>query len=271
MFFFIGAGVIALVAWRQYGSDVRKIVEDNLLIEETRKSGDIVVKVPTETGEVIYFQDAEKTFQFALFSSEAELDFLYTPREAQSLVEQSRENEFVAAINGSYFIGSYVESSPSGLLQIKGELISEYVPNVQISHVVVYDHVANELKFIRARNLDLSAYSQPRYSLAQTGPLLIDSNQVQFDFIDGALNSEQESIRSFIGITDAGEKFIGISRTQVTLYELVDTISANPLFQNNNITVVNLDGGASTAMFVKDSEALKFREQIRLPLVIGLD
>ena len=217
---------------------------------------------------ISWYQDPDKQFNLAIFKKAFTLSF--TAENAQSLKEQSYLDEYSLAVNGTYFRGSYVESEHSGLLQILGKKYWDLIPDKQLTNVVIYDESADVLKVIPTSDFNDGDYSAGKYTLFQTGPLMIEDNVVQTQTIADSLNGEGRFLRTVLGFTDAGEKFVLITRVNSTLTELANNILKFPVFQGKKVTVINLDGGTSTSMYSKELDQFNYRENSRLPMVIGV-
>lgn len=240
---------------------------DTLLTNNTK------VSVPPELCQTVegvqICQDENKTLQIAIFDKP--ITVTYEDTEAASIKEQSILNKFALAVNGSYFRGSYVESEHAGLLQIKGEAqFQAAVNDLQLTHVAVYDEKDDQLSFEEASDFNQDRYDDARYTLFQTGPLMISSNQVQSDLIAASNNGKGKYLRSVLGYTNTGEKFLLITKANYDLATLSQKILELPMLQNKQIFAINLDGGTSTAMYVRDVSTYNFGESKRLPSLVGV-
>jgi hypothetical protein len=216
-----------------------------------------------------WYQDPDKQFNLAIFRKPFTLTFV--AEDAQTLKEQSFLAEYNLAINATYYRGSFVESEHSGLLQIKGERFWDIVPDKQLTHIVAYDEAEDTLEFIPTSDFTESRYVGEDYTLFQTGPLIIEENEIQTDLINNSLNGDSRSLRTVFGVTDNGDKFVLITRVNYTLTTLAEDILGFPIFAGKRITVINLDGGNSTAMYSKELDQFNYRESSRLPVVIGVN
>ncbi len=257
--------VSGVLIFRQYSDRIVEVVENNLPDDELDA---VDAYVNTASDGYTWYRDSQNHYQLVVFDKPLELAFSST--EAQSLKEQSLDAGYELAINASYFLGSYVESTHAGLLQIRGEQHSDYVPNVQISHVVVIDHLVDEIQIHRALTFDPTNFRSNTYSLMQTGPLILESNHIQTEFIEKSLNGTEETLRTIMGVTESGKKFFLITKMQIDLSSLAELILEIPPLQDEVITAINLDGGSSTAMYSKITPSFSFRTGVRLPLVLGV-
>ncbi len=220
------------------------------------------------SGDIQWYQDSDKQFNLAIFSKP--LTITFTAQNAQTLKEQSILDGYSLAVNGSYYRGSYIEAEHSGLLQIKGKKLWDMVPDSQLTQVVIYDEQADSLQFMPTSEIKLTDYKADKYTLFQTGPLLIKNGVVQSAEIAASLNGSGRYLRTVMGVTDDGQKFVLVTRINFTLGDLASMVLSFPIFQNKHVTLVNLDGGTSTAMYSRDLDQFNYQESSRLPVVIGV-
>ena len=81
----------------------------------------------------------------------------------------------------------------------------------------------------------------------QAGPLVLSGNILQ-DF-GQSWHARESHERTLIGKTKTGKVYFFISRQQLSLSQIGEQIARDPRFQQDPITVLNLDGGPSTAYF----------------------
>lgn len=213
--------------------------------------------------------DNARTIQLVTFSGPLYIDF--TEEESASLREQANLNGYSMVVNGGYFRGSYIDAEYSGLLQIKGEPKYQIALNDnQLTHIVVYNEETTDLEFLPARTFETKDYADEKYTLFQTGPLVVKDGKIQSELISSSINGAGRYLRTLMGFTDTGEKFFVITRSNFDLSKLAEKILAFPAFQDKTINIINLDGGTSTAMFVRDLAEFSFGDSKRLPAVIGI-
>lgn len=213
--------------------------------------------------------DQNRTVQVVVF--EGELGVSFSAKEAASLEEQANLKGYALAINGTYFSGSYVKADHSGLLQLAGERLYQIAYNdTQLTHVVVYNVLTQGLQFLPVQGFDLEKYQGAQYTLFQTGPLVIKDNAVQSAAIQNSINGAGRYFRTLLGQTSTGEKFFVVTRTNYDLNKLAEKILAFDVLKGRVLNVINLDGGTSTSMYVRDLDEFNFGASKRLPSVIGI-
>ena len=104
----------------------------------------------------------------------------------------------------------------------------------------------------------------------QSGPAIIINNKIQKDFINNSLNGKSKELRTLIAYNSENEIYLIITREHVKLEELAEFLLITQPFTNRNISIMNLDGGSSTALFTKNNPEFNFRENKRLPLLLGV-
>ena len=177
-------------------------------------------------------------------------------------------SNFKIAINGGYFRDDLTHA---GLLAFDGEIIESLArTDTQVTHVVVFNSTTNSLDVLLAKDFNLDLALDKNNLLFQTGPLVIQSNNIQNDFIENSLNGSGKYRRSLLGFTENGEKFFVATRRTFDLKTLAQKILEFPVFQNTKISVVNLDGGSSVALYAKDNEDFTFGTARELPIILGV-
>lgn len=185
-----------------------------------------------------------------------------------SFRKNAEKNNFKLAINGGYFLD---DLSHAGLLAFDGKIIESIArADSQVSHIVVFNSKTNSMDILLAKDFNLDTALDKNNLSFQTGPLVIQSNSIQNQFIENSLNGSGKYRRSLLGFTDNGDKFFVATRRTVDLKTLAQKILEFPEFQNVKITVVNLDGGTSVALYSKDNEDFTFGTARELPIIIGV-
>ncbi len=216
-----------------------------------------------------WFQPESQDFNLAIFEKQFEVN--YTPSNAQSVTEQSYLNDYVLAVNGSYYRGSPVEAEHAGMLVIDGEVFFPAALDEQLTHLIIYNKEAESIDFIRVEEAETEdLVGNEDITIFQTGPLLIENNEIQTELIDNSTNGGIRALRTVFGFTDDCQKFFLVTRRNYTLMEISEQIKKIDIFQGKTLNVINLDGGASTSMYSSALEQFNFMSSRRLPVVIGI-
>jgi hypothetical protein len=230
------------------------------LNQETVNSSDIPseqfqdpeIELPETT-----YSDSDLTFVVGEF----DLEIFYDPKNSKTLKTLAAEANYDYLINGGFFTQTLTYA---GGLIIDGEIENNLAPlDKQLSHMFIN---AGNYGVVETSNYNL----QSNHPLAfQTGPLIINQDIVQDKFINAALNGTGDYIRSFLGYTNSGKLLFGITKKRMSLFELAEKLLKNPDLQSENITIINLDGGTSTALFSKDQSKINYGEFKTLPILLG--
>jgi exopolysaccharide biosynthesis protein len=164
-------------------------------------------------------------------------------------------SETIACINSGFFLD---DGSHAGLLTVNGFKYVSLAPNdKQLTHVVRYQD--NFLSFIPNSDYAFSSTSDFEF---QSGPLFLENGNARSDLINSSPNGNLTTFRSFIGLTPENKIFIGVTTKQVDLVTLGNELKK---LLGQNITVMNLDGGSSTAVYFRDSSLNSFGTSKILP------
>lgn len=208
-----------------------------------------------------YFIDENKGITAVFIKPEEQINIFYDTETKQSVLDVSESNNFKIAINGGFFSP---DNSHAGLFILNGIKEVPAAPlDKQLSHIV--DISENKPIFYLATDYkDNSAI----IDAFQTGPLLLDENIIQTKFIEDSLNGEGEYFRSILGFTNTDEKFFLITTEKYDLITLANEIIKIPQLQGKVISAVNLDGGSSVSLFVRDAEDLSYSTFKKLPVLL---
>ena len=189
---------------------------------------------------------------------------IYNPNQTSTVKEVGINSKFDIMTNGGFFLE---DNQYAGALVIDSKIISQPAPlDKQLSHVVTYDPTSNSYEFIPTTKFNINL----GYDLAfQTGPLMILDNVRQDAYISNSVNGSGEYLRTFFGVTTEGEVISGISTKKITLELLSDYLLET--FKEKQITVINLDGGSSTALFLGESNAKNYGQFKILPVLLGFN
>jgi uncharacterized protein YigE (DUF2233 family) len=180
----------------------------------------------------------------------------YQPNQPLSLADWQKKTGAIAIFNGGYFDS---QNRTTGLTISNGESFGTSYPN--FGGLLAVDTQGNLL----LRSLRLQPYNPTTEQLQQateSSPMLvIDGKRTQFDA--NASNSR----RTVVALDTQGRLLFIISPGGTfTLDETADLVTNSDL---NIQTALNLDGGASTGMFIKtNKKTLAINSISKLPIVI---
>lgn len=186
------------------------------------------------------------------------IEYFYKPGNSDTLGSICYMEE--ACINAGYFLEN---GAHAGLLTINGTRFVAIAPNdKQLTHVVSYKD--GLLSFIQNSDYVFDANSTFEF---QSGPLVVDKGQIRTDLINASNNGNFSTFRSFVGLTEEGNIFIGITTKQVDLVSMGEFLKTS---LGENITVMNLDGGSSISIYFQDSSLNSFGINKLLPNILKI-
>lgn len=189
---------------------------------------------------------------------------IYNPNQTDTVKQVGINNEFDVMTNGGFFLE---DNKYAGALVIDSNIISQPAPlDTQLSHVVTYDPDLNDYEFIQTTKFNIN---KGYYLAFQTGPLMILDNVRQDSYIANSLNGSGEYLRTFFGVTNEGEVISGITTKKITLELLSDYLLSLEVFKDKKITVINLDGGSSVALYLGESNPKNYGQFKILPVLLG--
>jgi exopolysaccharide biosynthesis protein len=213
----------------------------------------------------ITYEHSKSGVQVAIFTTPLELSTTW--QEAGSLQQTAKQQAYQLAVNGTYFKGQYSQASPAGFFYEGGVLGSPIIQDPQLSRIVSYSRKENNLQFLTLAEFNLANNSSD-FSF-QTGPQILVENVVQEKEIADSINGLGGYRRTFLGRTSLGAHFFGVTTAPLSLPELGRILTEMKVFKNLTISVVNLDGGPSVAMYSRDLARVNVNISMQLPLVIG--
>jgi hypothetical protein len=189
---------------------------------------------------------------------------IYDQNQTSTVKDIGITNKFEVMTNGGFFLE---DNQYAGALIIDSKILSQPAPlDTQLSHVVTFDPISKTYEFIPTTKFNINN----GYDLAfQTGPLMILDNIRQDEYISNAINGSGEYLMTFFGVTDEAEVISGITTKKISLELLSDYLLSLDLFQNKKITVINLDGGSSVALYLGESNQKNFGQFKILPVLLG--
>lgn len=158
----------------------------------------------------------------------------------------------------------------AGWLSIFGTQYTPLKDDRQLSHMVVLDTSVGYIDFPSLDLWDSSMTSKTSLEF-QSGPLVIDANTVDTLSINASINGKSLHLRTFLAYTDEGNmKYFIISRRAGSLAKIAEQLLTLPIFEEKKLSVMNLDGGSSTALYSQKHPGLNFNENHPLPIMLGI-
>lgn len=221
--------------------------------------------IATEVNGLSLWHDRLGTYTLIIFDQLPQL--LAQPNRDKSLLQILKDQDAKLVTNAGYY---FVENSKlyySGLLLINGQQLSPINTRStsQISHVMYWKEDKVGVLPADSANSQVTSWQNAGYSALQSGPLLINANQVQTTIIQNADNASGRYLRTVIGQLLSGEKFIWVQKVPQTLMQLTESIQNHEDLKGKIDFALNLDGGSSTSLIVKGYSVADFFTSKTLP------
>jgi exopolysaccharide biosynthesis protein len=195
------------------------------------------------------------------------LAFLYLPRNTASVDSIARRENLRCAINGSFFSGMRGDATHAGLLTLYGRPVAPTIDDRQLTHVVRVNSRARSVEFFPVHSYVPAA--DPRAVEFQTGPLIIDNGRIRDDLIGSSINGLTAHTRTLIATLDRKTCFFVTATDRLTLRDLASFLVRLRVFQGGRLDVINLDGGSSVALYLREATGWNYNAGDRLPILIG--
>ncbi|MCK5903203.1 MAG: phosphodiester glycosidase family protein [Cocleimonas sp.] len=192
-------------------------------------------------------------------------EYLYFPKNPPSLNKIAKKYGYQYILNASFFEGWRGKAQHAGWLKIRGQTYASIKKDRQLTHVAVLDQ-KGQLTFFDYRSFKSS--DNKNTIEFQTGPLILDKNQVTNQYINGSFNGKGRYRRTLLGVTENGNKYFIIATLPTTLNDLANKLLKKPIFQDHKLSVINLDGGPSVALYSRDNPEMNFNTRSKLPLLL---
>jgi hypothetical protein len=195
------------------------------------------------------------------------LAFYYLPRNDAPLASIARTENLRCLINGSFFAGERGNASHAGWLSLYGRRVTPLMDDRQLTHIVRNNGTKRTIEFLPARSFVAS--EDPQLLEFQTGPLVIEKGRIREDLIGSSINGSTRHTRSLLATLDQRRCFFITVTERVTLTDLAATLRRLSVFQSGRLDIINLDGGPSVALYLRDVPGFNSNADDRLPILIG--
>ena len=205
-------------------------------------------------------------YDMTIVSFLSSFDFIYKPSQDLSIQTVATKSNYRYMINGSFFEAS---KEHAGWLSLLGEEKTPIKEDRQLSHIIKFNQKTGIMSFVEAKKFQPS--TDKSNIEFQSGPLIIDSNQITNKYINQSLNGLLLFERTLLGYTEEdGRKYFIITRENVKLDELADYLLKLHVFSGKTLNLVNLDGGTSVALYSQTYPELNFNANAILPILLGI-
>lgn len=195
-------------------------------------------------------------------------EFLFLNDPARPLAEVALDSGYALAVNASYF--DYEKPLPldrtktrflhAGFLRIKDSLYADLMAEErQLTTLLAYDFEWDHAEYFTLDELkDTEAFDL----VVQTGPQIIRDGIVQEEEIKNSINGMGEHARTAFASVDGEDHYIILVQKTllgggIDLIKMGEVLLESGLFKGN-LNVVNLDGGSSTSLYMRDRPEMTF-------------
>jgi hypothetical protein len=205
-------------------------------------------------------------YDLIIVSFEDNFDFIYDSSPYLSVNNFAKKYNYRYLINGSFFEPS---KAHAGWLYVLGQTKTQLKKDPQLSHVVRLNYKTGQIDFIQFQQFQPS---ESKNDLEfQTGPLIIERNQIKTNYIQQSFNGLSPYKRTLLAYTEEDRrKYFIIVKRNTKLDQLSKYLLTLSVFSGKTLSVINLDGGPSVAMFSKTYPELNFNETAILPILLGV-
>ena len=99
--------------------------------------------------------------------------------------------------------------------------------------------------------------------------LVIEKGELREDLIRSSINGLTRHTRTLIATLDGRQCFFITVTEGVALDDLARSLRRISVFQEGRLDVMNLDGGSSVALYLRDAPGWNYNAGDRLPILIG--
>lgn len=209
-----------------------------------------------------------KKYRMTIVSVGRSLEFVFVPKNAPPIDSIALRSRFRFVINGSYFDGNNLEAGHAGWLKLFGVTIASIRDEAQLSHIVRIDTSSHSTTFIDYTRFDSTA-SRSTIEF-QTGPLVVDNNRVAEKYINASINGLGKYRRSLLATLNGFDLYFISVQEYVSLDDLGAYLLSLSIFSGKRLSVINLDGGSSVALYAKNFPSLSYNGHARLPILLGI-
>ena len=195
-------------------------------------------------------------------------DFIFIAKDAPPIGQFGENGEYNFLMNGSFFDGKRLDARHAGWLKILNEEIAPLKQDPQLTHVVRYSRGKGKMKFIEIdKFIPVTDNDTIEF---QAGPVLISESTITENFIRSSINGMREHIRTLIGYSNDRMTHFIIVRQKMTLLATAEKLLQFSIFKDKSLSVINLDGEPSTALWSKIFPEINYGINERLPLLFAL-
>lgn len=193
-------------------------------------------------------------------------EILYQPAQTASVQKVGQDSGYRCIVNGSFFEQS---REHAGWLSMFGKQYSPLKSDRQLSHITTLNTRTGAVLFTAAESWQ-DALMDSESIQFQTGPLIVDSSRLALKPIRHSINGLQAHRRTILAFTEEDRlKYFIIVRSPGRLDEIGKYLLKLSIFAGKTLSAIDLDGGPSVALYLKDHPELSYNETVVLPILFG--
>ena len=206
-------------------------------------------------------------YDISIIAFRRNFEIIYEPSQTLSVHQVGQRFKYRYLVNGSFFEWS---GEHAGWLSISGNNLTPLKHDRQLTHVAVLKTTTSEL-VLKSAELWKPSMSDKANLEFQTGPLVIQANVPDMSLISQSINGLRAHQRTLLGFTEEDiTKFFITVRKPERLDTLAEYLLKLSIFEGKTLSVINLDGGPSVALYTQAHPELNHNRDAVLPILFAL-
>ena len=198
--------------------------------------------------------------------------YIYSQRPWKSLEQIANDSNYSLVVNSSFFDALYDDSTArsgihykqAGFLKINDTIYENMTVDRQLSRLFAYNSKRNIVRYFYPDELDKTK----DYDLVvQTGPMIIDKNEIDTASINSSINGNRQAYRTTFASINGTEFYAIVTLSNVTLTNLAKMLRSTGIFKKG-LNIINFDGGPSTKLYIRNHPELSWFSNVPWPLII---
>jgi exopolysaccharide biosynthesis protein len=207
------------------------------------------------------------TYNISIVSFRNNFEIIYEPSQTLSIHQVGQNFKYRYLVNGSFFEWS---GKHAGWLSISGNKLTPLKHDRQLTHIAILNTTTGEMVFKSAELWEPSMSDKANIEF-QTGPLVIQGNVLDMPSIRQSINGQRSHQRTLLGYTEEDKmKFFINVRKPERLDKLGEYLLKLSIFEAKTLSVINLDGGPSVALYTLTHPEMNHNGGAVLPILFAL-
>jgi len=211
-----------------------------------------------------YTSDAD---ELSIIAFRNNFEIIYEPSQRLSIHEIGGRFKYHCIVNGSFFEWS---GEHAGWLSISGNNLMPLKRDPQLTHIAALDTTTGKMVFKSAELWEPSMSDKATMEF-QTGPLVIQANVLDMPSIRKSINGLRSHRRTLLAYTKEDRmKFFITVRKPERLDKVGEYLLKLSIFERKTLSVINLDGGPSVALYFQALPEMNHNADAVLPILLAL-